>query len=114
MSADCIFCKIAAQQIPSQPLFENDVVMVIPDIAPKAKVHLLAIPKTHITNLNEITEQNKAVIGELALAIAAVTKQLGIADSGYKVITNNGHDGGQMVPHLHMHVLGGERVKGIT
>ncbi len=111
---DCIFCKIANHEIPAKFIFENDQVMVIPDIAPKAKVHLLAIPKQHIANLNDIVEENKTVMGELALAIANVTAQLGIAQSGYKVITNNGHDGGQAVPHLHMHVLGGEKIPSIT
>lgn len=111
---DCIFCKIAQHEIPAKMILENDHVMIIPDIAPKAKVHLLAIPKQHICTLNDIVPDNKAVMGELALAIAKVTAELGIAQSGYKVITNNGHDGGQAVPHLHMHILGGEKIPSIT
>lgn len=111
---DCIFCKIVAKEIPSQPIVETDQVIVIPDIAPKAKVHVLAIPKQHLVTFTDLTEQNKAVMGELGLAIKQAVQKLGIAESGYKVIVNNGHDGGQAVPHLHMHVLGGEKVKGVT
>ena len=111
---DCLFCKIVAKDIPSQPIVETDQVIGIPDIAPKAKVHVLAIPKQHLVSLNDITDQNKSILAELGIAIRQTVQKLGIAESGYKVIVNNGRDGGQAVPHLHMHVLGGERVQGIT
>ncbi|MFA6475595.1 MAG: histidine triad nucleotide-binding protein [Patescibacteria group bacterium] len=111
---DCLFCQIIRKQIPSKIVLETTSVLVIHDINPKAKVHVLAIPKQHLVTLQDITEQNQSVIGELCLAIKTVTTQLGIADSGYKVVINNGRNGGQIVPHLHMHVLGGERVQGIT
>jgi histidine triad (HIT) family protein len=111
---DCIFCKIANHEIPGKFVLETDEVMVLHDIAPKAKVHLLAIPKQHIVTLNDLTVDNQQVMGQLSLAIAEATKQLGIAESGYKVIINNGHNGGQAVPHLHCHVLGGEKIPSIT
>ncbi|MBI4407221.1 MAG: histidine triad nucleotide-binding protein [Candidatus Kerfeldbacteria bacterium] len=111
---DCIFCKIAAHDIPAKVVLETDQVIVIHDIAPKAKVHVLAIPKQHLVTFTDLTEDNKALLAELGLTIKQAVQQLGIAESGYKVIINNGHDGGQAVPHLHAHVLGGERVKGIT
>ena len=111
---DCLFCNIANKTIPAQVVCETNQVMVIHDIAPKAKVHLLAIPKQHLVTLNDLTPANQSIMGELALAIQQAVQQLGIAESGYKVIINNGVHGGQMVPHLHCHVLGGEKVKGIT
>lgn len=111
---DCIFCKIAAHDIPAKVVLETDQVIVIHDITPKAKVHVLAIPKQHLVTLNDVTVDNQGMMGALALAIGQATQQLGIATSGYKAVINNGQDGGQAVPHLHMHVLGGEKVKGVT
>jgi len=111
---DCLFCKIVAKDIPSQTIVETDHVIVIPDIAPKAKVHVLAIPKQHLVTFTDFTDDTKSIMGELTMAVKQAVQQLGIAESGYKVIVNNGRDGGQAVPHLHMHVLGGERVQGIT
>lgn len=106
---DCIFCKIAAREVPAELLYESDKCFVIKDIAPKAKVHFLAIPKAHIVTFNDITVENSTVLAEIGLAIAAVTQKLGIARSGYRVTANNGTDGGQEVPHLHFHVMGGQR-----
>lgn len=111
---DCLFCKIVAKVISSQPVLETDQVMVIHDIAPKAKVHVLVIPKQHLVTFTDLTAKNKAIMAELSMAVKQAVQQLGIAESGYKVIVNNGPDGGQAVPHLHLHVLGGERVKGVT
>lgn len=111
---DCLFCKIVAQTIPSKLVVETDQVIVIHDIAPKAKVHVLIIPKQHLITLSDLTNENKTIMAELGMAVKQAVQQLGIAESGYKVIINNGHDGGQAVPHLHMHVLGGERVQGVT
>ena len=112
--SDCLFCKIIRKEIPSNFLYETDQVIVIRDINPKAKVHILVIPKQHVVTFNDITTATSSVMADLGLAIAQVTKNLGIADSGYKVVANNGRDGGQLVPHLHLHVLGGESVRGVT
>ena len=111
---DCIFCQIGQKIIPAQFLYETDRVFVIQDLHPKAKVHVLVIPKQHIATLNELTTANASVMTDMGLAIQAVTKQLQIDQSGYKVICNNGSDGGQAIPHVHFHVLGGEKVKGVT
>lgn len=111
---DCIFCKIAAHDIPAKVVLETDQIIVIHDITPKAKVHVLVIPKQHLVTFADLTAENKAIMGELAMAVKQAVGQLGIATSGYKVVINNGQDGGQAVPHLHMHVLGGEKVKGVT
>lgn len=110
----CIFCSIAHQEIPVEKLYETDDVFVIKDLHPKAKVHVLVIPKAHLVTFNEVTTTNADVIAAMGLAVAAVVKQQGIADSGYKVVANNGQDGGQEVPHMHWHVLGGQSLKGVV
>lgn len=111
---DCIFCSIVNGQLESTILYQDDAVFVINDIHPKAKVHMLVIPKQHIITFNDITEANADIMSNVALAVQRVTQQTDIAESGYKVISNNGVDGGQVVQHLHFHVLGGESIKGIT
>ena len=110
----CIFCQIAQQTIPAEFLYDTDKVFVIKDLHPKAKVHLLVIPKLHLATLNDLTVKSAPVLAEIGLAIQAITKQSQIDQSGYKVICNNGADGGQAIPHLHFHVLGGESIKGVT
>ena len=102
---DCLFCKIIAKEIPAKTVLETDQAIVFYDIAPKAKVHVLVVPKQHLVNFNDVTKDNKAIIGELGEVVQLVTKQLGIADTGYKVMVNNGRNGGQEVMHMHWHVL---------
>jgi histidine triad (HIT) family protein len=111
---DCIFCKIGAREIQSDFLYEDDNVFVIRDLHPKAKVHVLVIPKQHVVTFNDLPQANPAIMQHCIKAIDKVTRDLGINESGYKVVTNNGKDGGQAVLHLHMHILGGESIKGIT
>ena len=91
---DCLFCKIAAGQIPSNKLYEDDTLLAFYDIDPQAPVHFLVIPKQHI-----------ALLGHIYATIANLCKQLGVDESGYRVVTNVGADGGQSVKHLHFHVL---------
>lgn len=107
MSADCIFCKIIAGQIPSTKAYENEQVLAFHDIQPQAPVHILVIPKKHLASVNELTSEDSSIIGTLFAAIQQIAKQTGIAESGYRVITNTGKDSGQVVHHLHFHVLGG-------
>ncbi len=111
---DCIFCSIASRAIPSEFIYESKHVFVIKDIHPKAKVHLLVIPKEHLATLSDVTPEQADCLSELLLAIAAVVRKVGIADTGYKVVSNNGRDGGQEVPHLHWHVLGGQPLRGLV
>lgn len=101
---------MATKKIPVDFVYESDQCFVIRDIHPKAKVHLLAIPKAHVQTFNDITKENATIMAEIGLAIAAVTKQSNIFETGYRVIINNGEDGGQEVKHLHWHILGGERL----
>lgn len=103
---DCIFCKIISKKIPAKPVFEDDDVLVINDINPKAKVHVLVMPKKHLESLADAQNNNQELLGKLLLICQKMAKQLGIGN-GFKVAINNGKDAGQEVPHLHLHLLGG-------
>ena len=105
--SDCLFCKIAAGEIPSTRVYENDDVVAFRDIAPQAPVHILVIPRTHIASVGEITAENAALAAKCLEAVAVIAKQEGL-DSGFRVISNCGEDAGQTVLHLHFHILAGK------
>ena len=105
--ADCLFCKIAAGDIPSNKLFEDDQLLAFYDIDPQAPVHFLVIPNKHIDSAAVLTEDDAALLGHIYAVIAQLAARLGIAENGYRVVTNVGADGGQSVKHLHFHVLAG-------
>lgn len=105
--ADCLFCKIAAGEIPSTCLYNDENVYAFLDINPQAPVHFLVIPKAHIAGAAEITAENSAAVAKCFEVIAKLAKEQGL-ENGYRVITNNGADAGQTVHHLHFHVLGGK------
>ncbi|CAM2832058.1 histidine triad nucleotide-binding protein [Paenibacillus sediminis] len=107
---DCLFCKIAEGTIPSKRVFENDSVLVFHDIQPAAPTHVLLIPKKHIASMNDAEGDDFALIGELHRVAQQVARDLGIADSGYRLINNCGRNGEQTVHHLHYHLLGGTRL----
>lgn len=106
---NCIFCKIVAGEIPSPRLYEDEQMIVIRDIQPKAKLHYLCIPKTHFALLNPMDEQKADVVKHVFQVIPTLEQTLGLT-GGYRVIINQGEDGGQTVPHLHVHLLGGEKL----
>lgn len=106
---NCIFCKIVAGEIPSPRLYEDDDMIVIRDIEPKAKLHYLCLPKTHFALLSEMDEQRSQILRRMFLTIAKIVPTLGLED-GYRVIINQGENGGQTVHHLHIHLLGGEKL----
>jgi len=108
--SDCIFCKIANKEIPSEILYEDDQILAFKDINPIAPVHLLVIPKKHIISVNDIVDEDTEVIGNIFIVIKKLAQQQGIAESGYRVITNIGRDGGQEVKHLHFHLIGGKEL----
>ncbi|WP_040196398.1 histidine triad nucleotide-binding protein [Candidatus Soleaferrea massiliensis] len=101
---DCIFCKIIAGEIPSNKIYEDELVYAFHDIDPKAPVHFLVIPKEHIRSVLEINGTNSAVVAHIYEVIAKLVKELDVKD-GYRVVTNVGEDGGQTVDHMHFHVL---------
>jgi len=110
---DCIFCKIAARQIPSKTVYEDDDVIAFHDINPHAPVHFLIIPKRHIETLAATTPEDAALLGKMMLLAPKLAKEQGCGfengKGGFKTLVNTGPDGGQEVYHLHMHVFGGPR-----
>lgn len=105
---DCLFCKIIRREVPGEIAYEDDEVLAFKDIHPLAPVHLLIIPKIHLRNLNEILPEHEKLIGHIFRVIKRLAEELGVAESGYRVVTNTGADGGQVVGHLHFHLLGGK------
>lgn len=103
--SDCLFCKIAAGEIPSSKVYEDDVCLAFHDIDPQAPTHFLVIPKVHIGSCGELNESNSLVVSRCFEVIAKVTKELGVTD--FRVVSNCGEQAGQSVPHLHFHVLAG-------
>ena len=112
MAESCIFCRIAAGDVPAQLVYHDDDVTVFHDANPQAPVHLLVVPNRHITSLAEASADDGDLLGKLLLACAEAARRAGIADSGFRVVTNTGTDAGQAVFHLHLHVLGGRRLSG--
>lgn len=108
---DCIFCKIANGEIPSKKVYEDEKVFAFHDINPEAPVHVLVIPKEHIASVNDIDEAKSVIFAHIFLVIHKIVKELGIAQSGYRVVNNCGEEGGQTVNHLHFHILGGRSLK---
>jgi histidine triad (HIT) family protein len=106
--SNCIFCSIVEKVTPSDIVFDGGDTLFFRDISPKAKVHVIGIPKKHLTSLDDVQGDDHALIGKLLHEAAEVASQLGILESGYRVLTNVGADAGQEVQHLHFHVIGGE------
>ncbi len=105
--SDCIFCKIASKQIQTPLLFENERVIAFRDIAPKAPTHLLIVPKQHLSTVNDFQDAHAALVGEMILTASRLAAREGIAESGYRLIFNCNAEAGQVVFHVHLHVLGG-------
>jgi len=106
---DCIFCKIARGEIPSNKVYEDDQCVAFYDLNPMAKVHVLIIPKAHIANVLDISTENSAVISHIFEVIAKIAKDLGMED-GFRVVSNCNEYAGQSVFHLHFHILGGQKL----
>ncbi|MGE5453959.1 MAG: histidine triad nucleotide-binding protein [Methylocystaceae bacterium] len=107
MMTDCIFCRIINQEIPANIAYEDDQVLIFHDLEPMAPIHLLAIPKKHIINLNQAGDDDASELGHLQIVIGQVAEKMGFAAQGYRVISNCGKGVGQAVMHLHYHVMSG-------
>ena len=105
-----VFEKIIARQVPARIEYEDEQVLAFHDIAPQAPVHVLVIPKKHIARVGEAQEQDQALLGHLLLTAAHVAGKLGLNESGYRLVLNHGPNGGESVPHLHCHLLGGRQL----
>ncbi len=104
---DCLFCKIVAGEIPATPVYQDDEVFAFRDIHPQAPTHILIIPKRHIASVNDLDAADAALVGKLFLTGKRLAAELGIAESGYRLVMNTNADAGQTVFHIHLHLLGG-------
>ena len=107
---ECIFCKIASGEIPSDILYQDDEYIAFRDIQPQAPVHMLIVPREHISSVSELTDEQAPFAGRLILLAKHIAEKEGIAESGYRLVINCGAEGGQIVPHLHLHLLGGQKL----
>ncbi len=111
--SDCLFCKIIAGEIPSSKVFEDEQIFVFKDINPKAAVHLLVVPKVHIAQLDDLTNEHQMLIAHIMLQLPRLARSQGLED-GFRTIINTGPGGGQEVGHLHIHILGGQGLPGFN
>ena len=108
---DCLFCKIAKGEIPSNKVYEDDEILAFHDINPVAKIHILVIPKKHIASIAHMQKEDEALVGRIYGVINKIAEDLGFKENGFKVVVNCGEDGGQEVMHLHFHILAGENLR---
>jgi histidine triad (HIT) family protein len=109
--ADCLFCRIVEKSIPAKIVHEDDRTLAFDDINPQAPVHTLVIPKKHVSAVQDFGDADRDLLAHLLIACTNVAKQKGLAESGYRIVTNTGRDAGQTVFHLHLHVLGGRHLR---
>ncbi len=107
---DCLFCKFISGEIPVNKVYEDELMIIIRDIEPKAKNHFLAIPKKHFKYLAEMTEEDSVVLGKCMKKISELSDKLEL-QNGYRLVINQGDDAGQSVPHLHIHILSGQKME---
>lgn len=106
--ADCVFCKIAKGEAPATIRYQDDEIIAFDDINPKAPVHVLIVPKDHIESSLDLTSEDDELVGKMTRVAVKIARKEGLTDSGFKMIINTGQDAGQLVDHLHLHLLGGK------
>lgn len=107
---DCLFCKIAASKIPANKVFENDECVAFHDIRPQAPVHILIIPRRHIATINDCCEEDDGLLGRMVLIAKTLSAELGLSESGYRLVFNINSCGGQEIYHIHLHLLSGRQM----
>ena len=112
MTDECIFCRIVAGEAPGDIVYQDERFLAFSDISPQAPTHLLVIPKIHITSFAELTEGQQELAGRLMMIAKNLAEKCGLAKSGYRLVINCGSEGGQVVPHLHLHLIGGRELGG--
>ncbi|GAW93446.1 histidine triad nucleotide-binding protein [Calderihabitans maritimus] len=108
---DCIFCKIVRKEVPAEIVYEDEHVVAFKDIKPVAPVHILVIPRKHIPDLTAITEDDVELMGRLHQAVVKVAEKMGVAEKGFRLVNNCKEEGGQVIYHLHFHLIGGRKFK---
>lgn len=111
MSQDCIFCSIIAGEVGGPPLYVDEEVTAFRDINPLSPTHILIVPNKHLASVSEATEEDQAILGKLLLTAAKLAKAEGVTERGYRLIINNGSEAGQEVFHLHLHLMGGRKMR---
>ena len=109
--SDCLFCKIVTGDIPAEKVFENDHVIGFQDLNPQAPTHVLIIPKKHVSTINDLQDEDKALVGEMFMAARQIAADQGLAEKGYRTVMNCNEEAGQTVFHIHLHLLGGRRMQ---
>ena len=112
MTEKCLFCRIVAGEIPAEIVYQDKELIAFRDINPQAPKHLIIIPKNHITSLAELTEEQQGLMGHLVILATKLAQKEGVAENGYRLTVNCGVEGGQVVPHLHFHLIGGRKLSG--
>ena len=107
---DCIFCKISNHELPCMKVFESDRILAFNDIDPKAPVHIIVIPKKHISTINDLHESDRKLMGDLIFSAKIIAEKINVQESGFRCILNTNNDGGQTVFHIHMHLLAGREL----
>jgi len=107
---ECVFCRLIAGEIPSEMLYQDEQAVAFRDIHPQAPIHILVVPRKHISMPSELTEEEFAIIGHLVRVAELLARRENIAERGYRLVINVGRDGAQVIPHLHLHLLGGRRL----
>lgn len=108
---DCIFCNIVSGNIPSEKVYEDDLILAFKDINPVAPVHVVIIPKKHIDSVMTMGDEHKNLIGHIFLKAQSIAEKLGISETGFRIVNNCGKDGGQSVMHMHFHLIGGRSLQ---
>ena len=111
MASDCLFCKIVAGAVPAKLVYQDDLIVAFRDINPVAPTHILLIPRRHVAGLDDAETSDQSLLGALLLAARQLARDEGLAEGGYRVVTNTGHNAGQSVPHLHFHLIGGRAMR---
>ena len=109
--ADCLFCKIVKREIPASIVYEDDRMLAFNDINPQGPTHVLVIPKRHIATLNELSDTDDALVGELVRRAAAIAKERGLSANGFRAVFNTNREAGQTVFHIHLHLIGGRPMR---
>jgi histidine triad (HIT) family protein len=113
MPDDCLFCRIIAGTIPAEKVYEDEVLVAFKDIHPIAPVHILIVPRAHVESVNSVNGGNKELIGDLFAAASRLARELKVAESGYRCVINTNREAGQVVFHLHLHLIGGRPLHGL-